>query len=117
MKFLLLILFLPFSLFPQISGPGATLTLDECINIALEKNFDLLISKERIDVAEAGLRSSFGEYLPTISANIGYNRQLNNLSQSLVFGDRVIESNQNPNRYNASTGARLTLFDGFSREY
>ncbi len=117
MKFLLLFLFLPLTLFSQISGPGATLTLDDCINIALEKNFDLLISKERIDVAEAGLRSSFGEYLPTISANIGYNRQLNNLSQSLVFGDRVIESNQNPNRYNASTGARLTLFDGFSREY
>lgn len=117
MKFLLLFLFLPLTLFPQISGPGATLTLDECISIALEKNFDLLISKERIDVAEAGLRSSFGEYLPTISANIGYNRQLNNLSQSLVFGDRVIESNQNPNRYNVNTGARLTLFDGFSREY
>ncbi len=117
MKYLLLILFLPLSLFSQISGPGATLTLDECINIALEKNLDLLLSKERIDVAEAGLRSSFGEYLPTISANVGYSRQLNNLSQSLVFGDRVIASNQNPNRYNASTGARLTLFDGFSREY
>ena len=117
MKFLFLFLLLPLSLFPQVSGPGATLTLDDCINIALEKNFDLLISKERIDVAEAGLRGAFGEYLPTISANIGYSRQLNNLSQSLVFGDRVIQSNQNPNRYNATTGARLTLFDGFSREY
>lgn len=117
MKFLFLFLLLPLSLFPQVSGPGATLTLDDCINIALEKNFDLLISKERIDVAEAGLRGAFGEYLPTISANIGYSRQLNNLNQSLVFGDRVIQSNQNPNRYNATTGARLTLFDGFSREY
>ena len=117
MKFILLFLFIPFSLISQISGPGATLTLQECINIALEKNYDLLISEERVNVAEAGLRSAFGEYLPTISANIGYNRQLNNLSQSLVFGDRVIQSNQNPNRYNASTGARLTLFDGFAREY
>lgn len=117
MKFLLILLLLPVSLYSQISGPGATLTLDDCINIALEKNYDLQISEERIDVAEAGLRSAFGRYLPSISANAGYSRQLNNLSQSLVFGDRVIQSNQNPNRYNFSAYARMPLFDGFSREY
>lgn len=116
-KSLLLLLIFPLALSAQISGPGSTLTLQQCIDIALKNNFDLLIDSERIDVAEARLRSAFGEYLPTISANAGYNRQLNNLSQSLVFGDRVIESSQNPNRYNASSFARLTLFDGFSREY
>ncbi len=116
-KTLLFLLIIPFMLSAQISGPGSTLTLQQCIDIALEKNLDLLIDSERIDVARAQLRSAFGEYLPTISANAGYNRQLNNLSQSLVFGDRVIESSQNPNRYNANTFARLTLFDGFSREY
>ena len=116
-KILLLFLFYPVLLSAQISGPGSTLTLQQCIDIALENNFDLLIDSERIDVAEARLRSAFGQYLPTISANAGYNRQLNNLSQSLVFGDRVIESAQNPNRYNASSFARLTIFDGFSREY
>lgn len=117
MKFSLLLFFIPLALFPQISGPGSTLTLEECLNIAMEKNFDLLLSQERIDVADARLRAAFGEYLPTIAANAGYNRQLNNLSQSLVFGDRVIQSNQNPNRYNISTGASITLFDGFGREY
>lgn len=117
MKYLILFLFIPISLFSQVSGPGSTLTLEECINIALEKNFDLNINEERIDVAKAGLRSAFGEYLPSIGVNAGYSIQLNNLSQSLVFGDRVIQSNQNPNRYNVSSFARLTLFDGFSREY
>src|SRR6056300_1096767 len=114
-KVLLLFLTITLILNAQISGPGSTLTLQQCIDIALENNFDLLIDSERIDVAEARLRSAFGAYLPTISANAGYNRQLNNLSQSLVFGDRVIESSQNPNRYNASSFARLTLFDGFAR--
>jgi len=117
MKFIVLLFIIPISLFSQISGPGATLTLEECINIAIEKNFDLLISEERIDVAEAGLRSAFGDYLPTISANAGYNRQLTNLTQSIVIGEQVFASNQNPNRYNLSSFARLNLFDGFTREY
>ena len=117
MKFLILFFILPVSLFSQLSGPGATLTLDDCINIALEKNFDLQINEQRIDVAEAGLRSAFGAYLPSISANVGYNRQLTNLTQSIVIGEQVFQSNQNPNRYSLSSFARLNLFDGFSREY
>ncbi len=114
-------LFLIFSIgtvLSQSTGNTQVMSLEDCMNSALTQNFDIQLTDYRIKSAEAGLTNAFGSYLPSVSFNMGYYRQLNikdgttvNIGgQSFTFGD--VE----PNSYSMSAIASMPIFDGFSRE-
>lgn len=106
--------------FSQESGGNAIrMTLNDCFQVALEQNFDIKLTESQIDAASARVLSAYGNYIPSIGANIGYNRQLSNISPgtTIEFNGIPIEIGATqPNSYNSSIYASYTIFDGFARE-
>ena len=90
-------------------------TLSKCIEIGLENNYSLritrneeLISKNNATLANAG-------YLPTLDLNAGYDAQLNS-NNSELRGTGEIQKTRNAFDQTANAGLNLnwTIFDGFN---
>lgn len=93
--------------------PPSVLTINEAVRIAVERNATIEQAQINRESAGAGLKSSFGAFLPTISASGGYTRYLTD--GSTVIEGTVIPGNRPDDYYRGSVGASLLLFDGFSR--
>jgi len=108
-----LLIFCATTIFPQ-----KTLSLSEVVKIALQKNTAIQQTEEGIKVYESGVKSAYGDLLPTISANGGWN-----WSSSVQEGGQYIYNGlpfstpkqivQSRN-YSAGASANITLFDGLS---
>jgi outer membrane protein len=85
------------------------LTLQECVNIALENNLKVKRSLYNVESYEINLRQAKGAFLPTLSAGgaygENYGRNLNPVTNSFV--------NRNSITTNAQLSGSLTLFNGF----
>lgn len=112
MKSLIFYLFLISSSFNIFAQGTATYDLNQCIKIALENNPDILNSKSQIGARTAELTNAFGNYLPSITANSSYRRQLNNV-QTFIIDGRIVTS---ADAYSMNANATLPIFDGFNRE-
>jgi outer membrane protein len=105
-------------LITAVAYPQKTLTLDDAINIALQKNSDLQKSMNTLKTYESGLLASYGNLLPSLSASgsWGWNRSEDegttyNLGSFVV---RTPPSVTESRSYNASVNANWTLFDGLA---
>lgn len=98
------------------SGKGFY-NLEECLSIAEKNNFDIELSTQQIISSKADVRNAFGNYLPSISYNMGYSRQLNQQESGFAFIDgQLVPVTPNPNSFNMNALARVNIFDGFGRE-
>jgi len=113
----LLSLFIVFISLFSVSA-SQKLTLQDCIKIASEKNFDIEFSKFQIKTAEANKLNAFGQYLPAMSANMNFNRRLNPRPGELVNVNGLLISipGEEPNSYAINANASYLIFDGFARE-
>ncbi len=93
-------------------------TLSDCIQIAMQENSDILISKANIIAANSSIKSAFGNYLPQAQFTMSYSRQLNATGGKTVnVGGQLIPIGETPpNSYNMGINLGLNLFDGFARE-
>ena len=119
MKFILsiiLILCIPIGLISQEKGKDIY-TLNECINIAIENNPEILKSNSNLESSGADITSAFGNFLPSVDFNMGYSRQLNvEGGRTVNVGGQIIPvPAPNPNSYQMSAGANYVIFDGFRR--
>jgi outer membrane protein len=95
------------------------LSLQDAITIALHKNSTLLKSKNNLESAESGVQAAWGNFLPSLGLNAGWD-----WSQSDVEGIGSIVINGIPvprvattttsRNYNGSVYSNWTLFDGLS---
>lgn len=100
------------------SQGGRTLTLDAAVQLALERNVQVIQARNRYEAAGAGVRAAYGGLLPTLSASGGFSRQ----QQWQAGGVQLISGVpvQYPagfsanNNYSAGISSSLTLFDGFA---
>lgn len=116
----------------QESGQKA-LDLNECIEVAKNKNFDILLTKSNINAAGAGITNAFGNYLPSLRLNSGFNRTSFQTQRTIPVIDPI--TNQlvldpvtglpqttlswefvDAQTYNLGLNANYTIFDGFNRE-
>jgi|GEM_PF-1883538 len=95
-------------------GPPRTLTMEQAVQIALERNLSVTLSQSQVQTSSARVTGAFGTFLPQISVNAGYTKQLSDDPVVIVQGV-PIPIDRPDNNYNASAGASLVLFDGFSR--
>ncbi|MCX6149765.1 MAG: TolC family protein [Ignavibacteriales bacterium] len=96
-----------------------TLTLDEAIKIALQKNTVLEKGMNNLEATKSNLKSAYGGLLPSVGAggSWGWSRRVQNIqtSSSSQYGYVVnpaltIESRN----YRVNVGANWTLFDGLA---
>lgn len=93
-------------------------TLQECIEIAVLNNYDLIVNRQQVATASADLTNAFGNYLPRFDFNTGYSRTLNPDAARSVNWEGVIFDipGSSPDSYFMNANLSLSLFDGFSRE-
>ena len=107
----------------MLARPDAkVLNLETAVQMALERNVQVLQARNRSDATGASVRSAYGGLLPTLSANAGWARQMN--WQSTEGGIRIINGvpvEYAPgstfdayNNYSLGVGANWTLFDGMA---
>ncbi|MBO7270944.1 MAG: TolC family protein, partial [Bacteroidales bacterium] len=98
----------------QQSAENAPLSLEDCLNIGLERNFDLrIVRNEEIIARNNATRGNAGQ-LPSIALNGGYNGN--------YFGNHYTLPNDSTSgtaasyngTLNAAITAEWTLFNGFS---
>ncbi len=112
--FLIILLLFPFLLFSQ-KGETTVYNLNDCIKQALRNNYEIRMSEAQTSSAEADIKSAFGDFLPSISINSGYTRQLNAQPSFGLVESQLVKTDPRANTYSLNAGARLTIFDGFSR--
>ncbi|HTP13463.1 MAG TPA: TolC family protein [Bacteroidota bacterium] len=99
--------------------PG-TITLDQALNIAFERNVTVAQASNSIDNAKASELSAYGAYIPRFNASAGYNRIGFSSPPSVrTIGGlpfNIPRTDTYYNTYGASVGLSYVLFDGFNRE-
>jgi len=102
--------------FSQIAGKQKVFSLDECLDIALKNNYDVILADARTEAASSNITSAFGSFLPSFGINSGYTRQLNAKPGFGMVDGQLVPTDPKPNSYNVNAGAQWLLFDGFARE-
>ncbi|MBN1301988.1 MAG: TolC family protein [Melioribacteraceae bacterium] len=95
------------------------LTLDDAIQIALQRNTGLIKSKNQIESAKTNVKSSYGDLLPNfgVSGSFGWQRiDDDGGTQTDFFGNLVdIPASTSENRsWSVSAGGSVTLFNGLA---
>lgn len=104
--------------FAAYSFGQSTLSLDQAIKIALQRNTTLKKAENNLNSSESGLKAAYGNFLPSLSANSGWNwNRSEDNGGTINIGGAVIpvpaSTTENRN-YSASVNANWTLFDGLS---
>ena len=103
----------------QPTVPTDTLTLERCIQLAIENSFAVLRAQNTLELTGTALVQAYGQFLPDLRVNVGFTPltvnnslqgQLNPLDSTLFFNVRGSEGKSA--NYNISSS--LNLFNGFS---
>ena len=96
---------------------GQTVTLEDCLRIGLEQNFDIRIMRNNQDISDRNVSWGNAGLLPTIDATTGYNIKSDNTNQTPSDGsEEISRRNNNTETLNASVNLNWTLFDGFNAQ-
>ena len=96
---------------------GQTVTLEDCLRIGLEQNFDIRIMRNNQDISDRNVSWGNAGLLPTIDATTGYNIKSDNTNQTPMDGsEEISRRNNNTETLNASVNLNWTLFDGFNAQ-
>ncbi|MBI5325924.1 MAG: TolC family protein [Ignavibacteriae bacterium] len=100
--------------FSQLKSEQKVFTLEQCLEIALNNNYEVQAANAQVVAANADITNAFGKFLPSINFDAGYNRQLNMKGITWVDSYGNVHGS-NPNSYNMSAIASYAIFNGFSR--
>jgi outer membrane protein len=96
----------------QITQAQQILTLEEIIQTALQKNYDVRLVQNTLMTAKTDQSYSLGPFLPVITGNA--NRTFNTNDQKQTLADNSIREGNNikSNALNANVQLNWTVFDG-----
>lgn len=96
----------------SFSAAAQTVTVDEVVQLALQKNYDVRLLQNSAALAANEDRWAFGVFLPTLNGQGAYIR--NNVdSRNVTFGDvETLRTGAQSTNVNASIQLVWTLFDG-----
>jgi len=102
-----------------------TISKEEALEIALEKNFGIQVSKNNLEISINNSSLLNSGFLPTISLNGGSNFTSSN--SEIAFPGQVLEDgsprpnlnldDQESQRFNGGVNLNYTLFDGLGRKF
>ncbi|WP_435625072.1 TolC family protein [Flagellimonas sp.] len=94
-----------------------TLTVEEAVAIALERNYDLKIAKNNTELADVQASTLNSGYFPTVSASSGVNYSDENQNVQFLDGTTTAVDGAVTESYNASVTAEYVIFDGLVRKF
>jgi outer membrane protein TolC len=101
-------------LMPTILFSQETISLQECLQIGLENNYDLQITRNEALIAGNNVTPGNAGFLPEITLNSGYTFRNNNSDQFPAEEDEMIQTrNANTGTTDAGVNLSWTLFEGF----
>ncbi|MBW6498865.1 MAG: TolC family protein [Bacteroidales bacterium] len=103
-----LLLMLPFFVAAQ-----RTLSLQECINLGLEKNFSIRLARNYEEVTSNNVTLGNAGYLPRVSLSAQQSGIINNVDQNLADGGTTSTRGVHNTTSNAGLSLNQTIFDGF----
>ncbi len=113
MRFSLNILLL--LIFSAASFGQKLLTLDEAVQIALQRNSLIKKSESSLSAYESGVQSGYGGLLPSLGVSAGWNWSRIEAGETFIPGVGTFQQPASEERtYNAGVGADWVLFDGLS---
>jgi outer membrane protein len=95
-----------------ITNAQQILTIDEAIEIALKKNFDILVARNEADIAKINNTAGNAGMLPSINLAGSGNYEINNEHQELSGGNESNYPSLSTTSVNAGAELTWTLFDG-----
>lgn len=108
MNRILLLLFFPFAVCAQ-----ETFDLKRCLEIGLERNYDIRIVRNEQQIADNDATKGNAGYLPTVDLSAGYSGTLNNVNQHFADGTKAESNGIHNQTLNAGLNVNWTAFDGF----
>lgn len=104
-------------LFPFWGYGQIILEKTEAVKLALERNYNLQMAANQLEIADNNTGLLNSGYLPTVSANAGGTLDFG--GTKITFADGNVQDIQAAatQRYNASIGANYVIFDGKRRYY
>jgi outer membrane protein TolC len=108
----IILLFILFS--GKLAFSQQVLSLEEVIKRTLEKNFDVLIQRNNLKIADNSNNIGTAGYLPTIAINADQNWSTTNTRQEFYSGQVNEKTGANNNSLNAAARLNWTFFDGFA---
>ncbi|MDR0231024.1 MAG: TolC family protein [Dysgonamonadaceae bacterium] len=109
LKILLLLIF-PLAVCAQETE---TFNLKRCLEIGLERNFDIRIVRNEQQIADNNATKGNAGYLPTADLSAGYSGSLNDINQHFTDGSNAKFKDVNNQALNAGISINWTAFDGF----
>jgi len=103
------------------TGTVKTLTLNDAVTIALQRNLNVVQAANNVDAARSAEVAGFGAYLPTLSASAGWGRSqtespVDSIYSLYVKGNIATGGNSLSTGYSAGLNLNYTIFDGLNRE-
>jgi len=90
-----------------------TLSLQECIDIAVEQNYSLRITQNQEKITTNNYSRGNAGMLPLVNLSSGFSGNINNLNQELTDGSEVNPRNIHNTTGNAGVNLSWSLFEGF----
>lgn len=96
-----------------------TLTLDEAISIALQRNSNLIKGQNALVADEASIKSAYGDFLPNFGVNgsWSWSRRVDDGGEPFFVEGYEFETQETDiqsRNYSLSAGGSITLFDGLA---
>lgn len=90
------------------------LSLQNALEIALLKNFDIRIAQNNAAIAKNN--KSYGEagFLPNLLVNLDQGGSLNNIQQEFINGNQLSNPSASQESFNANVQLNWTIFDGMA---
>lgn len=100
--------------FPLILSAQVVYDLKSCINLGLQQNYDIRITRNNQEISDNNMTIGNAGYLPTIDLSAGYSGTSNNTTQNLANGEQNKNNGINNQLLNAGVNLNWTVFDGFN---
>lgn len=89
------------------------LTLEEAVKIALERNYDIKLSSNNVEIEDLNVSLANAGFTPRIDATLANNNGIQNSRQTQADGSVRERNNARNSNLNYGVGLNWTIFDGF----
>ncbi len=97
----------------SVRASAQQITLQDAINIALKKNFDIQIAKNVVEINKTNNDIGLAGGLPTVSGTASDQEAVVNINQKLNTGSDITRNGAASNTLNAAVTGTMLLYNGY----